>query len=229
MSMQIPKPIYDTWKAVADKFKVLHQGTDDQRREATKRGVQTIRARFAGKPGELNGERWAAKTQHSNGWAAQSKDTIAYVPSGPVTTGRLATMDMFDMINGGTRETNPYPLSSGNHEETPPNDAAYILVPEPYDWLADEQPGNGDGGGDTPTDSDLQEMQRQIAAMQAEIRDMRRRLDAKVGYDERIALQMDKGKFVCAEGGGPDEPYQDIHFRSRDAVGGWEQYTVRKP
>jgi len=45
MSMQIPRDIYDTWKAVADKFKFLHQGTDDERREATKRGVQTIRAR----------------------------------------------------------------------------------------------------------------------------------------------------------------------------------------
>lgn len=128
--MQIPLDIYDTWKAVAEKYKSLHQGTDDQRREATKRGVSTIRARHG-----IDGLPWVCKTQHSNGWPSQSKDAIAFVEEGEAVTGRLARMEMFDMVNGTTRETNPYPIHSHNHEETPPNDEDYILVPQAFDWL----------------------------------------------------------------------------------------------
>src|SRR5688572_18002487 len=128
--MQIPREIYDTWKAVADKFKFLHQGTDDERREATKRGVQTIRARH----GE-DGKRWTCKSEHNTGWQSQSKDAIAYVEEGPIVTGRLARMEMFDMISGSSRETNAYPVHSHNHQETPPNDDAFILVPDDFDWL----------------------------------------------------------------------------------------------
>jgi hypothetical protein len=135
--MQIPREIYDCWKAVADKFKFLHQGTDDERREATKRGVQTIRARFRGQSGVLDGTKWIAKSQHNTGWSAQSKDALAFVEDGPAVTGRYARMSMFDMINGSSRETNPYPVTAHNHEETPPNDSAYCLVPEDYDWLED--------------------------------------------------------------------------------------------
>lgn len=136
--MQTPQAIWDCWKAVADKFKSLHQGTDDDRREATKRGVQTIRARFIGQSGDLDGHRWTCKSEHNTGWSAQSKDALAFVEDEPVETGRLARMYMFDMINGSTRDTNPYPVTAHNHEETPPNDDAYILVPDSYDWLAEE-------------------------------------------------------------------------------------------
>jgi hypothetical protein len=49
-------------------------------------------------------------------------------------------MFMFDMINGGSRETNPFPVGAHNHEETPPNPDAFILLgPWPegdaFDWL----------------------------------------------------------------------------------------------
>lgn len=140
--MEIPREIYDTWKAVADKFKFLHQGTDDERREATKRGVQTIRARFRGRGGVLEGTKWVAKSEHNTGWSAQSKDALAYVEEGPSITGRLARMEMFDMINGSSRETNPFPVHSHNHTETPPNDDAFILVPDDFDWI--------EAGGPTP-------------------------------------------------------------------------------
>ncbi len=126
--MQIPLGIYNTWKAVAEKFQGLHEGTDDDRREATKRGVSTIRARHG-----IEGMRWVCKTQHSTGWPSQSKDAIAWVEEGPIVTGRLARMEMFDMINGTTRKTNPYPVESKNHEEG--NHEAYILAPPEFDWL----------------------------------------------------------------------------------------------
>lgn len=143
--MQTPREIYDCWKAVADKFKFLHQGTDDERREATKRGVQTIRARFRGAGGQLEGTLWVCKSQHNTGWSAQSKDALAFVEDGgPVITGRNARMSMFDMINGSSRETNPYPVTAHNHEEG--NSTAYCLVPNDYDWLAD--------GGTTPQPPD---------------------------------------------------------------------------
>lgn len=48
----------------------------------------------------------------------------------------------------------------------------------------------------------------------------------KVG--DKIALQSDRGKFLCAEGGGPEQAYQDFHFRSRDAVGSWESWKVAR-
>lgn len=143
--MQIPREIYDTWLAVADKFAFLHKGTDDERREATKRGVQTIRARFRGREEELDGTRWVCKSQHNTGWSAQSKDALAFVEDGPAVTGRLARMEMFDMINGSSRLTNPYPIISRNHNENPPNDNAYILAPDDFDWLA--------GAGPQPPDS----------------------------------------------------------------------------
>ena len=137
--MDLPRPIYDTWKAVADKFKTLHQGDDDARRLATRRGVQTIRARHRGGAGELDGSRYCCKTEHAN-LQAQSKDALAFVPDGPVEHGRLAAMFMFDMINGGSRETNPFPIGAHNHEENPPNPDAFILLgPWPegdaFDWL----------------------------------------------------------------------------------------------
>lgn len=142
MTMDLPRPIYDTWKAVADKFKALHQGDDDARRLATRRGVQTIRARHRGGVGVLDGSRYCCKTEHAN-LQAQSKDALAFVPDGLVEHGRLATMFMFDMINGGSRETNPFPVGAHNHEENPPNPDAFILLgPWPegdaFDWLAGE-------------------------------------------------------------------------------------------
>lgn len=137
MSMQLPKPVWDVYAQVANKFADMHRSqNDDDRREAHKRGVQTIRARVEG------GDRFVCKTEHNTGWAAASKDALAYVSPdfGPVEHMRMSKMHMFDMINGGSRTVNGYPLSSHNFEETPPNEEAYILIPEPFDWLADTNP-----------------------------------------------------------------------------------------
>ena len=138
--MDLPRPIYDTWKAVADKFKTLHQGDDDARRLATRRGVQTIRARHRGGVGVLDGSRYCCKTEHAS-LQAQSKDALAFVPEGLMEHGRHATMFMFDMIHGGSRETNAFPVGAHNHEASPPNPDAFILLgPWPegdaFDWLA---------------------------------------------------------------------------------------------
>src|SRR5688572_4797609 len=140
MTMDLPRPIYDTWKAVADKFKTLHQGDDDARRLATRRGVQTIRARHRGGVGVLDGSRYCCKTEHAS-LQAQSKDALAFVPEGLMEHGRHATMFMFDMIHGGSRETNAFPVGAHNHEASPPNPDAFILLgPWPegdaFDWLA---------------------------------------------------------------------------------------------
>ena len=140
MGMELPREIYNTWKAVADKFSHLHKSRDDDdRRLATRFGVQTIRARHKG-VGVLDGKRYVCKTEHSN-LAAQSKDTLGFVPieEGVVEHGRLVNMHMFDMINGTTRETNAHPVHSHNFEELPPNPDGYILLMWPegdaYDWL----------------------------------------------------------------------------------------------
>ena len=134
--MTLPDQVHQIVAAVARKFIDLHRGTDDDRREATKRGVQTIRAKLVGQ-GVLDGARWVHKTQHSN-LAAPSKDAIAFVPEGPIEHGRKAGMFMFDTINGTTREANP--PGPGEFGEQ------FILVVEPKDWLEghDDEPGHDD-------------------------------------------------------------------------------------
>jgi hypothetical protein len=148
--MTLPDQVHQIVAAVARKFIDLHRGTDDDRREATKRAVQTIRARLVGQ-GVLDGARWVHKTQHSN-LAAPSKDAIAFVPDGPVEHGRKAGMFMFDTINGTTREANP--PGPGEFGEQ------FILVVEAKDWLADgttpatpaTQPTHRYDGGGNDTD-----------------------------------------------------------------------------
>lgn len=138
-TMQLPRPIYDTYKAVADKFHSLHASqNDDDRREGNKRCVQTIRAKHHGS-GDLDGSRYVCKTEHSNGWAAASKDTVGYVESPlPPQNGRESRMFMFDMVNGSSRAVNGYPIVADNHGGSEPNDTAYVLIPDAFDWLADE-------------------------------------------------------------------------------------------
>ena len=118
--MTLPDQVHRIVAAVARKFTDLHRGMDDDRREATKRGVQTIRAKLVGQ-GVLDGARWVHKTQHSN-LAAPSKDAIAFVPEGPIEHGRKAGMFMFDTINGTTREANPPgQASSANNSSSSSN------------------------------------------------------------------------------------------------------------
>ena len=150
-SMQLPKPIYDTWVQVAEKFAHLHRGTDADRALATRYGVQTIRFRHKGGEGPLDGSRYVHKTEHGN-MGSPSKDAIGYVDPdwGPVQHGRLSKMHMFDMIAGGARTTNKYPISSHNFEPGEHhNPDAYIILDWPegdaYDWLAGE-PGPVDPG-----------------------------------------------------------------------------------
>lgn len=50
-----------------------------------------------------------------------------------------------------------------------------------------------------------------------------------IKYNDRIALEMDRGKLICAEHGGPTEDNQPIEFTSRTAIGSWETLVVRKP
>jgi hypothetical protein len=141
--MTLPDQVHQIVAAVARKFIDLHRGTDDDRREATKRGVQTIRAKLVGQ-GVLDGARWVHKTQHSN-LAAPSKDAIAFVPEGPIEHGRRAGMFMFDTINGTTREANP--PGPGEFGEQ------FILVVEPKDWLEDTTTTHKYNGGGSDTDT----------------------------------------------------------------------------
>lgn len=149
--MTMPDEVYAIFAAVAKKFPEFHRGDDDQRREATRRTVATIRARLKGS-GPLDGTRWVHKTQHANG-AAPSKDAFAYVPEGPIEHLRHAEMFVFDTINGATRE--PYP--PGIHGEWVKQ---YILVVEPHDWLGDN--GGGGGGGGKGGSSDQLTVLKQI-------------------------------------------------------------------
>jgi hypothetical protein len=151
--MELPKAIYDTYKAVAEKFITLHRSPNDRdRAEANRRGVSTIRRRHRGQ-GALDGRRYVCKTEHRNEWTSDSKDAIGYIPPefadlDEIRHNTELDMHMFDMINGTSRTVNSHPIKSHNRTDDPPNPTAYALIPEDKDWLAEDtdpvDPGNGD-------------------------------------------------------------------------------------
>lgn len=117
--MRMPDEVYRTLQAVVQKYP--HTGTDDERRAAMEKVVQTIRAR--------HGLRYVWKTEHAS-LIAPSKDGLGYVADGEVTHGKLTVMFIWDTISGTTREPYGPPLIS---EAARP---AYVLAVEPKDWLA---------------------------------------------------------------------------------------------
>lgn len=201
--MDIPREIYDVWKQVADKFFQLHNGTDEDRREATRRGVATIRARFRGQSGVLDGTRWVCKTEHGTGWNAQSKDALAYVAPdfGPAEHGRFSKMFMFDMIDGGTRRTNSFPITAKNFEESPPNPDAYILIPEEKDWLAGEEPPPPPPPDCTEWVAEAQRLAAELTAMTGqrdaalqELTEAKGRIVAQLSEIERLQAEVERLK-----------------------------------
>lgn len=137
--MEMPREIRETYEKVATKFIALHRGTDRERAEANKRGVQTIRARHKG-TGPLDGSRYVCKSEHNTGWDAASKDATGYVAPefGKPVHGREMDMFMFDMISGTSRTVNAHPITSDNREKN--NPTAYVLIPEDKDWLEEDGP-----------------------------------------------------------------------------------------
>ena len=124
MNKRMPDDVYATLSAVVEKYP--HTGTDDERREAMKKVVATIRAR--------HGLAWTWKTEHQS-LIAPSKDGLGYVADGsPAVHGQFTQMFIFDTINGGTRRPNAPPMMS---EEPRP---AHVVLVTPQDWLADAQP-----------------------------------------------------------------------------------------
>lgn len=155
----LDKTAYDIYAAVAAKFIDMHKSPDDDvRREANKRSVATVRARLGSA-----GARYVCKSQHNTGWAAQSKDTLAEVVNvADAVEGREVPMWMYDMINGGSRQVNGYPIQSENFTRVPPNPKAFVLIPESKDWLAGEVP------PDTPPPADS-DLAKQIAAVRSQM------------------------------------------------------------
>ena len=142
-AMEMSQNVYDTYVAVEAKFR--NRGTDEQRREANRKAVATVRARHGGK--------WVCKSEHNLGWGSDSKDAMGYVPDGPVVHGAKAKMFMWDMV---TSAGNVNPRGSAETARE-----AYVLIPEAFDWLTGVtdpiDPGQGDthlyigGGNDTNT------------------------------------------------------------------------------
>ena len=57
---------------------------------------------------------------------------------------------------------------------------------------------------------------------------LREELKEAIKYGDKLALQCNKGTFLCAEGGGPELAYQEFWFRSRDAVDSWESFKTHR-
>ncbi len=181
MSMQMPDDVYATLAAVVQKFP--HTGTDDERRDAMEKVVQTIRARF--------GHRWVWKTEHVS-LMAPSKDGLGYVPEGEVVHGRHTSMFIWDTISGGTRQPNRQPLVS---EEAR---MAYVLTPEPKDWLGTpEAPAQPQPQPPAPQAPDLAACIEAFASISATLNEMRKDLadlkarqfphyEGKLGYSIRL-------------------------------------------
>lgn len=172
MNKRMPDDVYATLSAVVEKYP--HTGTDDERREAMKKVVATIRAR--------HGLAWTWKTEHQS-LIAPSKDGLGYVADGsPAVHGQFTQMFIFDTINGGTRRPNAPPMMS---EEPRP---AYVVLVTPQDWLADAQPTpppeptpEKDPGADAAQDIAL----RALADVVAQVRSVLEAHDSRIATLER--------------------------------------------
>jgi hypothetical protein len=205
-TMMLPADVHATFVAVVEKYP--HTGGDDDRRAAMEKAVQTIRAR--------HGQRYVWKTEHAN-LTAPSKDALGCVPEseGEIRHGKRMKVFIWDMINGSTREPQ-------EAHESEPLRSAYVLTPEPKDWLtgAEPQPEPEPSQPDPVPSQD-------IALLKRELAELRGRFDALannvVRYGARLAIRTDNGHVFCAEGGGGGE----VNATRRDAQG-WETFKLEK-
>jgi hypothetical protein len=189
--MVMPDDVYATLSAVVSKYP--HIGTDDERREAMKKVVQTIRFR--------HGERYVWKTEHQS-LIAPSKDGLGYVPTGDVVHGQFTQMFIWDTISGSTRKPNNPPLNS---EELR---SAYVLVPEAKDWLKDvveppdkppEQPPNGELLRRlADVEKRTWDIERQVREMQDKVDLAKARADEAFKKTDEIVARINKLKLVPA-------------------------------
>jgi hypothetical protein len=121
-TMRLSPEVFATFAATVQKFSALHHGTDDERREGTKRGVETLRARHS--------DRYVCKAGGPGN--PPSKDAFAFVPAGPLDERREADMFIFDMVNGSTREA----VDPGDV----PLAKQWVVPTDTKDWLADDVP-----------------------------------------------------------------------------------------
>lgn len=147
-TMRMPDDVYRIFADVARKYKTLHaSANDDDRREATRRGVETIRARA-----ETQADRWVHKAAGPGN--PPSKDAIAFIPGGEIRDRLQTPMFMFDMINGSSRDVNPQPTGELGTQ--------WIVLTGTHDWLSDVpiDPPVGtthkyDGGGNDTNECDV--------------------------------------------------------------------------
>lgn len=147
--MELPPEVYATLTAVVAKFP--HTGTDEDRRVAMEKVIQTLRAR--------HGLQYVWKTEHQS-LIAPSKDGMGFVPNELPVHGRLTPMYIWDTISGGTRQVNAPPLVSEALR------SAYVLAPEPKDWLASDPP---PPPPPPPAPADLSAVLEKLARLEAQI------------------------------------------------------------
>ena len=182
--MNMPKVVYDILSQVHAKFRTMHDGDDKTRSEAMRRGVQTVKAKLAAMngTGALDPTRWVHKSQHSN-LASPSKDGISNVPTGPVVHGQKASMYIYDTVDGTSREMNEYPIEPVDGKLLD----QWVIDPPAFDWLADDEPGNGDPTEPDPNDpliDRVEELEDDVAALtvrmnkiQGQVTELKNRLD----------------------------------------------------
>jgi len=51
----------------------------------------------------------------------------------------------------------------------------------------------------------------------------------KANINSHFAIVSANGKYLCAEGGGPEKDHQDFHFTARSKAGDWEQFRFKFP
>lgn len=109
-----------------------------------------------------------------------------------------------------------------------------IFIPvEPFDHVGDGGGSNGGGdNGDSATDA---EQDAKIAALEADVRELRAQLSECLKVGSKIALRAwgkpEEGKpgyVLCAESGGPRGPELQFVLTSRTDAGPWETWTIEK-
>lgn len=171
----IPDDVYATIRAVVARYP--HTGSDDDRRTAMQKLVQTVRAR--------HGLSWVWKSEHGGNLATGSKDALARTVTPQPAHGERLRMDIWDVINGTTRAVVANHLSE--HRE------AYALVLEPWDWLQAAPPAPpvpGPTPGPAPDPAPAPDLAVRVRVLEQELALQLARLDEQASINTQLQVAL---------------------------------------
>lgn len=82
-----------------------------------------------------------------------------------------------------------------------------------------------DNGQDEEDSDELSELKKRVKTLELLVATLQKE---SIQSGAKIALMCNKGFFICAEGGGPDEEAQAFYFTARKNALSWETFEIKK-